>query len=242
MSNLIQDKVLQRQRTANKRAKVLAWLRGEIYTTADVAATLLDIQRPAAWKTLSAMARDGLVRSERLPGGSSIIAVWGLTPHGAVAAREPGRDDFADLPYFETGRVSPFTIHHALATQRLRLALEAEGWADWQSEKECRRRGTAEGWLKVPDALARDPAGQRVALEVERSFKTAKRYADVLSAYLRMVKQGQIDRIAYHCPPGMARHLQELFHSIDSVMFQGQRVGITSEHHARFSFQDLPRS
>lgn len=79
------------------------------------------------------------------------------------------------------------------------------------------------------------PSGHRVAIEIERSIKTIKRYEAIFAAYLQMIKQGDYAIVHYVCPDAaFAPRLSRLFQLIQAVPVVGERVPITDKHRARF--------
>lgn len=89
---------------------------------------------------------------------------------------------------------------------------------------------------KIPDAVATDPAGQRVAIELERFAKTPKRYGDVIAAHLLQIKAGHYQRIEYVSPPSIERLIANAIGKVDAVKVNGESVRIEEKHRARFSF------
>jgi hypothetical protein len=241
--HLITNHADRSTRIEAKRAAVLGFLAYEGYTTAPVLELLLGLQRNAVYRTLKAMERDGLVRGQSVASLGGPVTVWGLTPHGAIARLDPEAEDF-NPTYFEPGRVSPLTVMHTIDVQRARLFLTAQGWTDWKTDRQLHEVAKAQPktWLKVPDGFGIAPDGARVALEVERTFKTIKRYEAVMASYLQMVRAGTIDRVQYLCPTKTevnAARMQRVFQSIKAVPVAGQRVELRPDHYARFSFQDI---
>ncbi|MDO9392976.1 MAG: hypothetical protein Q7T42_03250, partial [Methylotenera sp.] len=146
---LMQDKAQQVLRIAEKRALILDWLKTEGHSSCEILSQLLCMKGQGAHNTLKAMLRDGLLRSEDLPTGAKMKVIYGLTPHAAMLA-----SDFVNnvmINYFEPGRVGPWTLQHNLAIQKLRLHLQAEGWTGWKGDRQCKREGQQNQWLKVPD-------------------------------------------------------------------------------------------
>lgn len=218
-----------------KRNKVLDWLKSEGFSTSAIIGEVLGFQRSATHKTLKDMEKAGLLQVEQIPAGAGTIAIWGLTAHGSLMATDP-EDPNPDYSYFEPGRVSPLSVGHALDVQRVRLVLTRQGWTTWHSDRDLHRYGLA----KIPDAIARNPNDQLVAVEVERTTKTEKRYRDIMSTYLQMIKTGHIERVQYICPqPGIAKRLQRLYAGLEYVVVQGQRVQLRPEHYEKFSFIDF---
>lgn len=233
---LISCRSAQAARIAEKRQAVLAWLKTESFSTIPILAQVLGTQGNACWKTLKTMERDGLVQSQQLKNAFGALAIWGITPHGSAMAADPA-DPEPDWTHFEPGRLSTLTIAHHLDVQRARLLLQAQGWTEWRTDRECHRMALA----KIPDALAVDPDGRRVALELERTIKTVKRYEAIVASYLIAIHQQKMDRVLYLSPvPGVAERLQRLFHSIRAVPVHGQRTALEARHYARFEFKEMP--
>jgi hypothetical protein len=131
-------------------------------------------------------------------------------------------------------------MEHDLDVQRARLAARRAGWNGWQGDGTLHRQANVDKWKKIPDAIAVSPHGETIAIEVERTAKTTKRYEGVVAEYLQMIKAGVVERIDYVCPtPGMAPRLAGLFGRIEAVPIGGKRWEITAEHRARFRFFSL---
>lgn len=223
------------QRIAEKRSRLLRFLRDEIYTTAPIAGQVMGIRsRQAIYTTLLRISRDGEIRSANLDTGDRTI-LWGITPHGQACAYDPDTEAPADK-IFEPGRVGKLVLNHTLDLQRIRLMVEAAGWVDWVAGD---RMGKWKKGMSRPDALVTHPNGNRVAIEVERTIKTRKRYASIIVERLRAVKEGHISRVVYTCPTiDQARRLKGLFEQIPWVPVNGQRVALTEKHRSAFTFTD----
>lgn len=232
---LIQSRSAQSARIVEKRQAILAWLKGESFSTVPILAQVIGTAGNACWKSLKAMERDGLVQSHLLENHFGRLTIWGITAHGSAMAADPAEVD-PDFSYFEPGRLSPLTIAHALDVQRARLQLQAQGWTDWRTDRQCRQMQLA----KVPDALATDPDGQQVAVELERTIKTIKRYESIVSMYLQAIRNETLDRVLYLSPiPGVPQRLERLFHGIRAVPVQGSRVELQPQHYEKFTFAEL---
>jgi len=232
---LVKDKGEQKLRIAEKRQLILNWLKSENFSTCEILSQVIGLRGQGAHNTLKAMKRDGLLRSEDLPTGARIQVVYGLTPHAAMLASDFENGEV--INYFEPGRISPWTLQHSLSLQKLRLQLEATGWTSWRTERECRREGQEHGWLKVPDAVATDPQGERVALECERSYKSLKRFPPILANYLQMMKQNRIAKVHYWCTGQCdAQKMQQIFKSIKQITIKGQIADLKPEHYQKFQF------
>lgn len=232
---LINDKGEQKLRIAEKRQLIIGWLKSESFSTCEILSQVIGLKGQGAHNTLKAMTRDSLLRVEELPTGARMQVVYGLTPHAAVLASDFENGEVVN--YFEPGRVSPWTLQHSLSLQKLRLQLEAAGWTDWKTERECRREGQEKGWLKVPDAVATNPAGERIALECERSYKSLKRFPPIVASYLQMARQEKVTAVHYYCTGQVqAEKMQQIFHSIKQVNIKGQIADLKAEHYQKFHF------
>lgn len=217
-------------RSSAKRKQVLDFLAsGEVCSSTDVIGLLLGCSRPRAVATLGSLERDHALKSEFLLVGGRRVRLWGITAHGLALA------DRVDGAAFELGKSNPSYVPHRLDCQRLRLAAEAAGWRDWIPERVLRGRNMR----KVPDAISLDPAGHRVAVEVERHCKTPKRYAELMVAYLLEIKAGEVREVHFVCPAGVAALVRKCMARIVEVRHAGQRIPVEDAHRARFNYFDF---
>ncbi|MEW6558944.1 MAG: hypothetical protein AB1412_01925 [Pseudomonadota bacterium] len=216
-------------RAQAKEALVLDFLAsGEVWSTAPLLAQLLALSLRRAYALIQRMERDNLLSVDRI---SSRLALVGITPTGLAYSQHPAA---AQCPRFEPGRVSEAFIAHHIDTQRARLHAEAAGWG-WTPGKLLYNAGL----LKVPDALATSPNGERVAIEIERTIKTPLRYQQIIPAALRDIKAGRYDRVQYLSPQGRADAVLRALHRVQSVKVGGESVKLTDAHWARFRFANL---
>lgn len=201
---------------------------GEVYITADVAADLLQIDRSRAAACLNSLERQGALKSETHDVRARFVKQWGITPHGLALA-----DCFCN-PFCELGRTNGAQLEHRSACQRMRLKTEAAGgWTDWTPDRIVR---LTKGLKKVPDAIATDPIGNRVAIEIERNVKTPKRYSEIIVAYLLEIKAGKYDEVHFVCPAKVEKLVEKSFSRIESVKLNGEVVKLEAKHRARFKF------
>lgn len=243
-SHLITNKAAQRERIAQKRKAVLDWLSVEGFTTVAMLAKVLEVQHNAAYKTAKSMEVDGLVGADEIQWMGHKLTLVTLTTHGAMMHAEPGQD----FDYHQKGKVAASTVAHAMDIQAARLAATRAGWTAWESDHRNQIKASKDDrWLKVPDALAVTPDGERVAIEIERTSKTSKRYQDIIGAYLQLIQKGMFSRVIYVSPTeGLAARLQAHFARLDTftaVNARGQieRFPFTESQHKFFSFHDLAR-
>ncbi len=126
-------------------------------------------------------------------------------------------------------------MRHNLDIQHLCVAAGKCGWTEWQNGD---RLGVAAKDGKRPDALAISPTGKRVALEVERTMKTSKRYEVILVQYLKLLKAGEIDLVAWASPTeDFSKRLRSIITSIQTVRVDGRKVAVDpARHHCNLRF------
>ncbi|WP_171490117.1 hypothetical protein, partial [Acinetobacter sp. AB118710] len=129
------------------------------------------------------MEKAGLIKSHTVDFELSAwnLKVWGLTPTGALLATDMDED----LKFFEVGRIKPITIAHSLALQRIKVTSLSCGWKQWESSSRMLKKAneSRSTWIQIPDAFALSPKGRKVAIELERTAKTPKRYVEILANY-----------------------------------------------------------
>jgi hypothetical protein len=207
---IFSDPAARAARAAEKKAKVLSFLASEVWTSATILGQVAGLtDRGATHRLATGMEAVGLIRRAPAPilAGQG-VTLWGITTQGRALC--PAADPAG--PIFEPSKISVVVVPHQLALQALRLRCEAAGWTDWT-------RGERLGAVDVrPDVLARRPgAAVPVALEYERSIKTAKRYQSIISAHLRAISAGQWAGVYYICPPAIAAGLERLFAAIRAL-------------------------
>lgn len=217
----------KQSRAEAKRELVLKFLAGgEVFSTVVILARLLSASPSSTTRTLDSLMRDGALKSESHLIHCRHSTVYGITPHGL------GLVGKLDSRYFELGKANPSYIPHHLETQLARLNAEGNGWVDWMPGK----RLHGQSLEKVPDALATDPVGMRVAIEIERHIKTPKRYGEIISAHLQAITQKRWAEVHYLCPNGLHKKVEAAFAHIDSVFVKGERVPLQQKHRDCFKF------
>lgn len=224
---LIKSFAERQSRTAEKRDKLLRFLRDETWSSLANLSDLLGMSISPTFKTLQQLTRDDFLVEHKIP--ELRLGLWGITPKGLAFAWDES-EAMAFRPYFEPGKLSVTSIRHNLDIQRARLIAERAGWTGWIP-------GTRlpPGLKKRPDAVASNTAGEKIAVEVERSVKTQKRYESIFSIYLQLIRQGHYQSVHYVCPDAaLAPRLQRLFGLVQAVPVAGDRVPISERHRARF--------
>lgn len=207
-------------RIAEKRRIILRFLREEIWTTAELVAALLGFAtRAPAYQTLKAMERDGLLRSHAaaLVYGRT-LTLWGLTPHGLAFAFDDD-EPLQEVSIFQPSRVSVSQMSHKIELQRLHIEALKEGWTSWVDGHNL-NMGKGE---KTPDAVAVTPSGVRVAIELERTVKSAKRYYDIVVSHTLRRKAYGWQEVRYYCPDeSIRRRVEQRIQGIKHLSIRGQ--------------------
>lgn len=206
MSNFINDVSVRRARMAEKQTRILDFLKTEQYTTADNLMHLLGVKtRPAVFKTMEKLARDGLVRKHEWFNGMSYINLYGLTPHGLGMALDDS-DDINSLPVFSPAHIAVSTFWHKMDVQKIRLVCQSKGlhWIFIHQNKTQSRKVIRH----LPDGVIAHNE-KYIGIEVERTIKSPARYRDILGFYLT---DETIDFVFYLCPNDkFKRQLGKLF-------------------------------
>lgn len=223
-------------RRDEKQQLLLSFLAGgETWTDLTNAARLWRLSPDATSLTLKAMVRDRLLQREDIDIGFKIrrLTIYGVTPDGIACCRTAP----ADAVEHEQGRLTSRNVDHSLAVQRARMVAEAAGWTDWQPGRYWYNRGLP----VVPDAVARRPDGQRIAIEVERNVKSLKRRREVLSGHILSIAQRkQWDHVLYLCEARCsAARLRDLYLSLTELDTPAGRTEMTDHHRSRFQFMNL---
>lgn len=222
------------QRAIDKKRLILRFLRDETWTTVKNIQLLLAVHHAAAYQTLAQLKRDGFVKSASYRGLGGQFTLWGITAHGLLLSYEED-EKVEDRPHFDPSKVTLSTLDHTLAIQVARIKAEQHGWQAWQNGRHLHQIHPN----KRPDAIAINPQGQKVAIEIERTIKTKKRYEVIISTYLQAMAKREYDGVAYLCPTLIATRLAQFFRLISSVPVRGERVKLEEKHYQKFKFYDL---
>lgn len=133
--------------------------------------------------------------------------------------------------------MAPSIVPHNLDLQKARHRAEKSGWTEWARGERLSFKVS-----NRPDAVARDANGALVAIELERTVKTLKRYRQIMTAHLQQIKAEKWSRVEYVNPQeSMVPRLGKIFRKIDYVLVSKQRVSVWDKHQAKFSFHHLAR-
>lgn len=222
-------------RRMEKEALILAFLKDEGFSTAKILGELIGLKSTATFDTLKRLEREELLKEVKTTDevGKGSPSLWGLTSTGAFLATEKGV-----WSYFDPNRVSEITIKHELAVQRVRVRAYRLGWSQWLGGRTLRKMAHKDRftWLQIPDAFAVSPKGRKVALEIERTVKSYKRYPLIFSNYCQMLLDGTVQEIIYVCPNNIAPRLGQYFSTIESMCINGEYRPVNNSFRKRFHF------
>lgn len=204
---LIGDPAERAARAEAKRAAVLAFLASEVWSSVQIIGQVAGLNaRQPTERLLKSLEKDGLIRRCNAPviEGQG-VAIWGITPGGRASC--PTADPLGAV--LEPSKLALSTIPHALAIQSIRLRCEAAGWMAW-----TRGESLGKDVAIRPDVIVTMPSGAKVALEIERTIKTPKRYVTILAAHLAAIQAGKWVGVYYVAPAPVARGLVRLFNAV----------------------------
>lgn len=201
---LIHDPKVRENIHLEKQAKVLQWLKTEIYSSGALLGQVMGVQsRQAIHKALSRMQEDGLIRAGLVRTIAGRQALWGITEHGQAMAFDPAQEKAPSAKVFQLGAISVLRLQHTLTLQAMKLDAMAKGWTAWRNcDREVRLKSRNNRLQHRADVIAIHPAGRIIAVELELTFKSVKRYAeDILPDHVRNIYvEDQYQHVLWVCP------------------------------------------
>ena len=215
---------------------ILRYLFEETWTHIDIVRSRLDqISDEEIMVILTELSEVKLIRNVEVSFlKNSKDEVWGITKPGIMMVQEVlGTEE--PRRALDKRTIKPISFNHHLDIQRLRVKAERCGWHGW------RRMIGSESFIgkseKIPDAIAKRQDGARIAIEVERTIKSKRRYPGILASHLHARKNCKWDEIYYFCPDSQSkRRLERIFLEITEVKYFQNTVKITDEHFQPFGF------
>lgn len=236
MSNLISSKIERDRVRTEKERKILFFLLEERFSMTAVLAKLLKMTSNGTQKILNRMEAQEVIKAHTIDFELSAWSqkIWGLTPKGLLLVNDKNES----IKFFEVGRIKPITMMHSLALQRAKAIALGCGWDEWISSSKMLQNANLSRttWMQVPDAVAMSPKGRKIAIELERTIKTPKRYVEILANYAEMISSGVIAQVIYICPENIAKRLERLFHRIEKIIFRGKAISVPEGLLKRFYF------
>ncbi|HIJ21780.1 MAG: hypothetical protein HON68_10290 [Gammaproteobacteria bacterium] len=94
--------------------------------------------------------------------------------------------------------------------------------------------------VKLPDAIATRPNGTIVSIEIKRTIKSRKRYAEIIVEHLKQRKNGRWKEILYLSPDTtFSSKLEKVVTSIETGRYNGEKFSFSPDHLKPFSFHAL---
>lgn len=234
---IIADPRARAARAKEKRRALLRFLREELYTTPKVAGLVMGVGSRATRQTLTPMEEAGLIKRHTLqlmPGMPLVIV--GITPIGQAYAFDPEAGETAYERAFEPSRFSLLFLMHTLDVQTLRIQAVNTGLVkQWVNSD---RLAAIKAGEKKPDAVCLTASGLRVAVEVERTVKSPKRYAAIVEGHLTAMHQSKWQRVVWACPDAeTTARIQAQVRSVSRVRIAGVETMVDpAKHHTNFRF------
>lgn len=220
------------EKSRQNNANILTFLFNETWSSAPILGRVINLTTSGTYKKLNKLVQKGLLKRHYIR--ELGMSIWGITKEGLLEAWECGAP-VVNRSVFEPSKISPFFIHHHLDLQNARLNAEARSWQEWKPDKLL-----SKGLKKRPDAVSLNSQRQRIAIELERTIKTLKRYETIWALFLMDIKNGLYDYIHYVVPDEkMKRALERIFSLIQSVPVNGQRIKIENKHRLKFEIHLL---
>ena len=218
-------------RQSEKRRKLLAFLRTEFWTSPDIAGQIVGLTDPRTINsTVAAMVRDELLVREttRLPSGR-VVNIVGITMTGQAHIAHLLERPMLDRAY-EHGRIGLTLVDHRCDLQRLRIMLAQAGWKGWSYPDRQTVAQKTTGQTHRADAIVTHPSGSVVALECERTVKTAKRYRVIAGHHLTAIARGDYTHVIYTSPDNATCYaVRDLMQGIGQVVVSGRVVPVTPD-------------
>ena len=219
------------QKSLENQQKVLQFLSQEKFSTVNILQGLLGLKtRAGAWKILSKMERENLVKQHSY---SSTLTLWGITIQG-MHESILDKQIIEDWSYFIPSRVSLLTLEHSLDVQRIHAICNQLNLS-FTVGRELGSRSEAD---KIPDAIV-TVGGEMVAIEVERTIKSRQRYDAIVYNYLKAIKAKQYHKIVYIMPnKKRCNQVKKSFYNLGKITMNinGRKQTLTLDPEKHLSF------
>lgn len=216
MSQLIHDYSERRGRTLANEAKILQFLKTEIYSTPRVLSNLLNFKTVnSIYKILNRMIAEDLLMVEEIQGDNDFMKntrLYGITTNGAIMAQSE-EDDPLHVVNFQPSKVNLTTLQHRIDTQLMRVSAENSG-RTWIALNNIELlKGS-----KLPDGMILRDDGTKIAIEVERTAKSPKRYQEIANLYAERFKENNLVNVLYLFPNATLKNrIERIFNALPSL-------------------------
>jgi len=225
----------KQERHSQKRACLLQFLAsGEVYTTLQVAAQLLNASERTTLRLLQKLVEEKLLKIDLKVMPHTNLKLYGVSEHGLAMTKNANQK----AKPFMLSRTNPSWVQHHIDGQLIRIKAEANGWKNYLPGKLLMVENAAR-LKKLPDALVSRPDDRKVAIEIERYVKSRKRMTDVIAAHLSQIIEKKYDFVYYFTPHKPA--LDRAFAAVQFVAMDTKKIQLNDTHRARFKTFNLSK-
>ena len=197
MNHLLASKQARQERHYEKMATVIQFLKQEVYSDITNLTLLLQYKsRRPLDRLLNKLIHLGYLHKHEFEFQTGKISIWGITDLGLTQNIKNLNEDFRP---FEPHRVKFGTLEHKLMNQKVQIYLQQNGWTDWHNADQYSFRHRYEVEHR-PDAIITAPNGWTIAIETERTLKTASRYRSIFKNHIVAKQKGYWHAVFYIVP------------------------------------------
>ncbi|MGL6262098.1 MobC family replication-relaxation protein [Vibrio sp. WXL103] len=217
MSHLIADPRERERINTEKMAKVIHFLKQEVYSDIKNLTLLLGVKsRRPVDRLLNKLIDLGFVRKHVYDFPTGQFSVWGITDLGLTQYVKDTNEDFVS---FEPYRVKFTNLNHKLMNQLIYLHLTKRNWTNWLNSDRYAFRQQYDLEHR-PDALMTTPTGHVVAFETERSLKAVRRYRSIMKSHIIAKQKKYWSVVVYVVPDeNIKKLLTNRFNKIEYIQF-----------------------
>lgn len=208
--------------------KILEWLFEFEYSNAEILQKSVNRSRSAIDRTLKRMKQDGLVKLYK----PQLLRhnIWGITLSGV--ARIAG-DDFDENRVFRFSKFNEFSALHHYDIQNVKIYIKKNGFNFYHTRREkIGNKG------KVPDGIMETKKGD-VAVEVERTIKSKKRYQQIWGSYVNSINKGEYIGVNYFLTHEDTYRLKNIFSNTEKLTLDNKNYKFSDSMKSKFAFSNF---
>lgn len=220
------------------RQAVLSFLLAHGYSTSAILQCVSGLSQSAHWHLLHKLEKEGFILHYDAWIDSDVkIRLYGITILGVHDVTPENRVP-NDYRRFEPSKFRLGYMQHHLEIQRFHLWAIKQGLT-FHSEKDFYEAHKIEG-DKCADGVL-EVKGKRIAIEIERTPKSQKRYSEILVNYFRELQNETFHKVWYIMPnEKLKSSIMRLITSIKTIRVKGalstSALALTPEHWQYFEF------
>ena len=205
--------------------RVLKWLFEFEYSNADILEKATARSKSAINKALKRMEFKKLIKSHK----PQILRhkIWGITLNGVSRIAE---DDYDENRVFNFNKFNEFSALHHYDIQRVKLYIRKNGFNFYHT-----RRSFIGTKGKVPDGIMETKRGN-VAIEVERTMKSTKRYQQIWGEYVKDINDGKYIAVNYFLTDKESYKLKGIFDSTNKLILNDKSYKFNGHMKSNFDF------